>query len=168
MHHSHVPHEVRSLQNPYSSLILIEFSYLDRINVSNARLAGLQKDLRMTDTIWNTGISTFYVGYLLGQLPGNLWLAKADPRWLLPSMMMAWSIGTICMPAMTSGAGFAVCRFFIGFAEAPFSPGITLSKSGSVRSLGALELMSDSDVVLVHQRRKPHAHGHLARGKHYF
>ena len=60
----------------------------------------------MNDTLWNTGISTFYVGYLVGQLPGNLWLAKADPRWLLPSMMMAWSIGTICMPAMTNGAGF--------------------------------------------------------------
>ncbi|RXG45135.1 hypothetical protein VDGE_30036 [Verticillium dahliae] len=26
------------------------------------------------------------------------------------------------MPAMTSGAGFAVCRFFIGLAEAPFFP----------------------------------------------
>jgi MFS family permease len=107
-------------------------SYLDRINVSNARLAGLQKDLHMNDTVWNTGISTFYIGYLIGQLPGNLWLAKADPRWLLPTMMMAWSVATICMPAMTSGAGFAVCRFFIGLAEAPFFPGITLSKSPTI------------------------------------
>ena len=87
----------------------------------------------MTDTMWNTGISTFYIGYLVGQLPGNLLLAKADPRWLLPSIMLAWSIGTICMPAMTSGAGFAVCRFFIGLAEAPFFPGITLSKFAKTR-----------------------------------
>ena len=118
------------LHSPHTHLhsLLTIPSYLDRINVSNARLAGLQEDLKMTDTLWNTGISTFYVGYLIGQVPGNLWLAKADPRWLLPSMMMAWSIGTICMPAMTNGAGFAVCRFFIGLAEAPFFPGITLSK----------------------------------------
>ncbi|KAJ4381471.1 hypothetical protein N0V86_002830 [Didymella sp. IMI 355093] len=109
--------------------LMFLMNYLDRINVSNARLAGLQKDLHMSDTVWNTGISTFYIGYLIGQLPGNLWLAKADPRWLLPTMMMAWSFGTICMPAMTSGAGFAVCRFFIGFAEAPFFPGITLMTS---------------------------------------
>ncbi|KAH4035728.1 hypothetical protein HBH70_084840 [Parastagonospora nodorum] len=109
--------------------VMFLMNYLDRINVSNARLAGLQKDLNMNDTIWNTGISTFYVGYLVGQLPGNLWLAKADPRWFLPSMMMAWSIATICMPAMTSGAGFAVCRFFIGLSEAPFFPGITLMTS---------------------------------------
>ncbi|KAJ4403656.1 hypothetical protein N0V91_006356 [Didymella pomorum] len=109
--------------------LMFLMNYLDRINVSNARLAGLQKDLHMSDTVWNTGISTFYIGYLIGQLPGNLWLAKADPRWLLPTMMMGWSIGTICMPAMTSGAGFAVCRFFIGLAEAPFFPGITLMTS---------------------------------------
>ena len=76
-------------------------SYLDRINVSNARLAGLQDDLKMSDTIWNAGISTFYVGYLIGQLPGNLILVKANPKNFLPGIMLMWSVGTICMPAMT-------------------------------------------------------------------
>lgn len=120
LHYAYVFDEVRLTATINTSSADHKNSYLDRINVSNARLAGLQKDLHMTDTIWNTGISTFYVGYLVGQLPGNLWLAKADPRWLLPSMMMGWSIGTICMPAMTSGAGFAVCRFFIGLAEGTY------------------------------------------------
>ena len=55
----------------------------------------------MSDTVWNTGISTFYIGYLFGQLPGNMWLAKANPSKVLPFFMMAWSIATICMPAMT-------------------------------------------------------------------
>lgn len=104
-------------------------NYLDRINVSNARLAGLQEDLRMSDTVWNAGISTFYVGYLIGQLPGNLLLARSDPKWFLPGVMLAWSIGTICMPAMTNGVGFCMVRFFIGLAEAPFFPGITLITS---------------------------------------
>jgi hypothetical protein len=65
-------------------------------------LAGLQSDLNMSDTVWSTGISTFYVGYLIGQLPGNLWLAKVRPSILLPGMMIGWSICTICMPAVTS------------------------------------------------------------------
>ncbi|GJC98663.1 major facilitator superfamily transporter [Colletotrichum higginsianum] len=75
--------------------------YLDRINVSNARLGGMQEDLHMSDTMWNLGISTFYIGYLIGQLPGNLWLAKANPRWFLPSTMLAWGAATICTPALT-------------------------------------------------------------------
>lgn len=54
----------------------------------------------MSDTIWNAGISTFYIGYLIGQLPGNLLLAKTNPRSFLPAVMLLWSIGTICMPAM--------------------------------------------------------------------
>lgn len=109
--------------------IMFLMNYLDRINVSNARLAGLQEDLNMSDTVWNAGISTFYVGYLIGQLPGNLWLAKVRPSLLLPSMMLAWSVCTICMPAVTSGAGFCIVRFVTGLAEAPFFPGITLMTS---------------------------------------
>ncbi|TQN72986.1 putative transporter [Colletotrichum shisoi] len=128
-------------------------SYLDRINVSNARLGGMQEDLHMSDTMWNLGISTFYIGYVIGQLPGNLWLAKANPRWFLPSTMLAWGAATICTPALTkvimsfstlfgngserillaircfSGAGFAALQFFTGLAEAPFFPGITLMTS---------------------------------------
>jgi hypothetical protein len=36
--------------------------YLDRINVAQARLAGLQDDLGMSDKIWGLGISAFYIG----------------------------------------------------------------------------------------------------------
>lgn len=60
----------------------------------------MQEDLHMSDTIWNLGISAFYIGYLVGQLPGNLWLAKASPRWFLPCAMLGWSACTICTPAL--------------------------------------------------------------------
>ncbi|KAH7227193.1 uncharacterized protein BKA55DRAFT_697049 [Fusarium redolens] len=40
-------------------------NYLDRMYVSNARLSGFQSDLNMSDTTWNAGISTFYIGYSL-------------------------------------------------------------------------------------------------------
>jgi hypothetical protein len=118
-------------------------SYLDRINVSNARLAGMQEDLHMSDTVWNAGISTFYVGYLIGQLPGNLFLAKANPRWFLPSIMLGWSATTICTPALTNGVGFCVCRFFTGLLEAPFFPGITLSTSPTACILTILILLTE-------------------------
>ncbi|KAH6845864.1 MFS transporter [Chaetomium sp. MPI-CAGE-AT-0009] len=109
--------------------VMFLMNYLDRINVSNARLAGLQEDSHMTDTQWNAGISTFYIGYLLGQLPGNLLLSKVKPNWFLATTMLLWSAGTLCMASITTGWGFALCRFFIGFTEAPFFPGITLMTS---------------------------------------
>jgi hypothetical protein len=76
-------------------------SYLDRINVSNARLAGMQKDLHMTDVEWSAGISMFYVGYIISQIPANIIMAKQKPRIWLPCIMIAWSAVTICMPAAT-------------------------------------------------------------------
>jgi hypothetical protein len=52
---------------------MLLMNYLDRINVSNARLAGMQEDCHMTDVQWSAGISLFYVGYIIGQVPGMAW-----------------------------------------------------------------------------------------------
>jgi hypothetical protein len=46
---------------------MLLMNYLDRINVSNARLAGMQEDLGMTDVEWSAGISLFYVGKIIPQ-----------------------------------------------------------------------------------------------------
>jgi MFS family permease len=89
----------------------------------------MQEDLHMTDTIWSLGISMFYVGYIISQIPANIIIAKGSPRILLPSCMLAWSIVTICMPAVTAGWGFCLCRFIIGFVEGPFVPAVSLMTS---------------------------------------
>ncbi|CAI6099440.1 hypothetical protein V2G26_004117 [Clonostachys chloroleuca] len=109
--------------------VMFLLNYLDRVNVSNARLAGFQSDCAMSDTAWNAGISAFYVGYLFGQLPGNLILSKTKPNQFLPIIMLCWSVCTLCMATLKDGPGFAVCRFFIGLTEAPFFPGLTLMTS---------------------------------------
>ncbi|SPJ81863.1 related to putative tartrate transporter [Fusarium torulosum] len=108
---------------------MLLMNYLDRINVSNARLAGMQEDLHMTDTIWSLGISMFYVGYIISQIPANVIIAKGRPRILLPACMLAWSCVTICMPAVSSGWGFCLCRFIIGLVEGPFVPAVSLMTS---------------------------------------
>ncbi|KAI4745759.1 MFS transporter [Aureobasidium sp. EXF-12298] len=108
---------------------MLLMNYLDRINVSNARLAGMQADLGMNDVMWSTGISMFYVGYIISQIPANVIIAKGNPRILLPCCMLAWSAVTICMPAMKSGWSFCVCRFLVGFTEGPFLPAVSLMTS---------------------------------------
>jgi MFS family permease len=103
--------------------------YLDRINVANARLAGMQSDLHMSDTMWSAGISLFYVGYIISQLPASVYLAKGLPRYQMPCYMLAWSVVTACMAAMSSGWSFLICRFFVGLAEGPFLPMVSLMTS---------------------------------------
>ncbi|KAK3666393.1 hypothetical protein LTR22_002698 [Elasticomyces elasticus] len=130
---------------PMATMMLL-MNYLDRINVSNARLAGMQEDCHMTDIEWSAGISLFYVGYIIGQIPGisrnsfmpieqllisagNVIIAKSKPRIILPICMLAWSVVTICMTAMRSPWSFMLCRFLVGLTEGPFLPAVSLMTS---------------------------------------
>jgi sugar phosphate permease len=97
-------------------------SFLDRINVSNARLAGMQKDLHMTDTQWSAGISMFYVGHLISQLPGNVILARGNPRILLPVCMLCCSAVTISMTALSSPWSFIFAASWSVSLKAPSRP----------------------------------------------
>ncbi|KAL5353857.1 hypothetical protein ACLOAV_001901 [Pseudogymnoascus australis] len=109
--------------------MMLLMNYLDRINVSNARIAGMQEDLGMTDVEWSAGISLFYVGYIISQVPANVIIAKGKPQILLPCCMLAWSMVTICMAAMKSGWAFMLCRFLVGITEGPFLPAVSLLTS---------------------------------------
>ncbi|KAK8051766.1 hypothetical protein PG993_003151 [Apiospora rasikravindrae] len=104
---------------------MLLMNYLDRINVSNARLAGMQRDCHMTDVQWSAGISLFYVGYIISQVPANIMVAKGKPRYLMPCFMLAWSAVTISMTALNSAWGFMLCRFLVGVTEGPFIPAVS-------------------------------------------
>jgi MFS family permease len=71
----------------------------------------------MTDVQWSAGISLFYVGYIISQVPANVVIAKGKPRVLLPCVMLGWSCVTISMPAISAPWGFMLCRFLVGLTE---------------------------------------------------
>ena len=48
------------------------FNFVDRSNLANARLGGLEKDLKMTGTDFNLATSILFIGYIIMQLPSNL------------------------------------------------------------------------------------------------
>lgn len=89
----------------------------------------MQDDLNMTDVEWSAGISLFYVGYIISQVPANVIIAKGKPRWLLPACMLGWSAVTISMPAMKHPWSFMLCRFLVGVTEGPFLPAVSLMTS---------------------------------------
>lgn len=89
----------------------------------------MQSDLHMSDVEWSAGISLFYVGYIISQIPANVIIAKGKPRLLLPLCMLGWSAVTICMTAMTTPWSFMLCRFLVGVTEGPFVPAVSLMTS---------------------------------------
>lgn len=51
-------------------------SFLDRINIGTARLAGIEKDLGLTSLQFNTASMVFFVSYVAFEIPSNLVLKK--------------------------------------------------------------------------------------------
>lgn len=52
--------------------LLYLFCFIDRANVGNARLAGLEKDLKMKGYDYNQLLSVFYVSYIIFEIPSNM------------------------------------------------------------------------------------------------
>ncbi|OAL40658.1 hypothetical protein AYO20_00394 [Fonsecaea nubica] len=62
-------------------------NYLDKNAIASARLNGLEDDIGLTGSQYNTCISILFVGYLLMQLPSNMLMASKRIR---PSIYMGF------------------------------------------------------------------------------
>ncbi|KAL5116387.1 hypothetical protein ACEQ8H_005735 [Pleosporales sp. CAS-2024a] len=91
--------------------ILYLLSFLDRSNVANARIEGLTTDVHMTGNQYLTGLTLYFVGYVLLELPCNIVLKRTTPRFWLPSLTIAWGIVATLMGVTQNLAGFFVVRF---------------------------------------------------------
>ena len=130
----------------------------------NARVAGLQRDLQLTDKqyqICNTIIFVYVVPwkvalrsqqhsrpFIASELPSNLLFRKIGARLLLPTAVILWAIMatlqgqrlrklyivisphmypfSLSLGFVTSYAGLATVRAFLGLVEGPMAPGILL------------------------------------------
>ncbi|KAK0650881.1 putative transporter [Lasiodiplodia hormozganensis] len=111
-------------------IILFLLNILDRNNFTNARLGGLEDDLKLTDHQYNTCLMIMYVGYLLFQFPSNIILSNFPrPGLYLSVAAVLWGAISTCMAATHNFAQALAVRFFLGFAEAPFFPGALLMLS---------------------------------------
>uniref|UniRef100_A0A8H7XRX8 Major facilitator superfamily (MFS) profile domain-containing protein n=1 Tax=Psilocybe cubensis TaxID=181762 RepID=A0A8H7XRX8_PSICU len=110
--------------------MLYLLSFLDRSNIGNARVAGLQKGLHMTDHQYQIAVTITYVPYVLSEIPANLILRKVGPNLLMPTILTFWGIIVLAQGFVTSFRGLIATRAFLGLAEGPMLPGIVLYLSG--------------------------------------
>ncbi|KAK9312167.1 major facilitator superfamily domain-containing protein [Lipomyces starkeyi] len=101
-------------------------NYLDRSNLSQARLGGLETDLGLHGNQFNIATSILFIGYLLMQIPSNVLLVRTRPSLYLGICMALWGVVSGLQAATSRFSGILACRFFLGFVEAPFFPGIMM------------------------------------------
>lgn len=105
-------------------IIMYIMNYLDRNNIAAARLAGLEDELHLTSTQYLTALSILFVGYIVMQIPSNLFLNKiGKPALYLPTVMIVWGIISGATAGVQSYGGLVAVRFCLGFVEAAYFPG---------------------------------------------
>ncbi len=111
---------------PFLALLYL-LSFLDRTNIGNARLAGLEKDLGMDPNSlqYNTALSCFFPWYVAAEIPSNLAMKRFRPSVCIPIIMVVWGVCCVCMGLVHNYAGLLAARMALGLAEGGLFPGIT-------------------------------------------
>ncbi|KAG0226733.1 hypothetical protein BGW42_003457, partial [Actinomortierella wolfii] len=104
--------------------LLYLFSFLDRVNIGNAKVAGIEKSLGMTSAQFNMALTIFFIGYILFEVPSNLMLKIFGPKWWITIVIVTWGAVMTAMAACKNYKHLYVSRFFLGLAEAGLLPGV--------------------------------------------
>ncbi|PHH85360.1 hypothetical protein CDD83_542 [Cordyceps sp. RAO-2017] len=105
--------------------IMYLLAFLDRVNISNADLFDLSKDLNLgtTGTKFNTALVIFFVPYCIFEVPSNILLKRFRPHVWLAANMFLFGFTTMMQGLVQNYAGLLVCRFFLGLFETGMFPG---------------------------------------------
>ncbi|KAI0723159.1 MFS general substrate transporter [Earliella scabrosa] len=101
-------------------------NFIDRTNIGNTRIAGLERDTHLHGTQFNTALAIFYVSYILVELPSNWVLKKFRPSRWLPFLVVMWGTVTTLSGLVQNYSGLLAIRFFLGLCEGGLLPGIML------------------------------------------
>lgn len=75
--------------------ILYLLAFLDRVNIANANVAGLSRELGLENHEYNVALVIFFVPYILFEIPSNILLKKFKPNVWLSLNMFFFGFATI-------------------------------------------------------------------------
>ncbi|KAL4966832.1 putative MFS transporter [Aspergillus stella-maris] len=104
--------------------IMYLLAFLDRVNISNAAVLGMEADLGIENsTKYNTALTIFFVPYIIFEIPSNILLKKLKPHVWLSGCMFMFGIVMICQGLVTNWGGLMTTRWFLGMGECGMFPG---------------------------------------------
>lgn len=109
---------------PFLMLAFI-INAIDRLNLSFAKLR-MAEDIALSDAAYGIGAGIFYLGYILFEVPSNLYMQRVGARATLTRIMILWGLITVATAFVTTPNQLIAARFLLGIAEAGFFPGLIL------------------------------------------
>lgn len=112
---------------PWLSFLYL-LAFLDRANVGNAKLEGLelpraQGGLGIVDQQYLWGLTIFFISYAIFEVPSNVLLKRLKPHVWFPIIITLWGINMTLMGLMKNYNDLLAARWFLGVFEAGLFPG---------------------------------------------
>lgn len=104
-------------------MLLYLLSFLDRVNIGNARLYGLEEDLGMEGNQFQIAVSVLFVTYILSETPSNLVIKYFTPSRYLAFLTVSWGVVATLTGVVQNYAGLIACRVILGALEGGLFPG---------------------------------------------
>jgi MFS family permease len=98
-----------------------------RANIGNAKIQGMEKELKLTGQRFNICVWVFNLGYLVAGIPLQIAFKKYGPKSLCV-MMFCWGITVIGCGTVKRWEQLVVCRLLEGMAEAAYLIGAYYTK----------------------------------------
>jgi hypothetical protein len=108
-------------------------SFLDRANIGNARIAGLQKDLKLTNYQFSVVLTCTYVLFIAAEIPMNLVMKKVGANITIPAMTVLWGV-------VTAAQGMSVFPTTLRFDPFYSTPLHTIYATRTSRGLRTFDL----------------------------
>ncbi|KAF1848180.1 MFS general substrate transporter [Cucurbitaria berberidis CBS 394.84] len=102
--------------------ILYLVNFIDRANIGNAKIQGMEKELHLVGQRFNICVWVFNLGYLVAGIPLQIVFKKYGPKTLC-YMMFCWGITVIGCGLVKRWEQLVICRLLEGMAEAAYISG---------------------------------------------
>lgn len=101
--------------------------YMDKATLSYASILGLWEDTHVGQNEYNNVNTLFYVGFVVGQIPGTYLVQRLPLSKFLTFMLFSWTLLTFLTCCAKSYGGLIALRFFLGLTEAEAIPSLMMT-----------------------------------------
>lgn len=103
---------------------IYSFALIDRVNLPNARIAGMDEALGLSiGNRYTLVVMIFFIPYVIFQFPANIVIRKLGAAIWLSSLVVSWGILCIGIGFNTHWWELLICRVILGILEAGYYPG---------------------------------------------
>ncbi|KAF4450077.1 retrograde regulation 2 [Fusarium albosuccineum] len=105
--------------------VLYVLSFMDRSNIGNAKVAGMNVDLGLTGAQYNMALTVFFFPYAMFEVPSNVVLKLMRPSWWMTILVVTWGTVLTMQGIVKNYDQLIVTRVLLGLAESGFFPAAT-------------------------------------------